>query len=69
MVKVRYLERAREPHNTSIDIQYGHFKEYKKQLIWGKEEDQRQFYDDSTGICAMELTRRVSCRILAVDAV
>ena len=29
------------------------------QPILGKEENQRQFYDDSTGICTMELTRRV----------
>ena len=43
-------------------------KKYKKQPILGKEEDQRQCYDDPTGICMMEHTRRVSC-ILAVDAV
>ena len=60
MVNVRSLERARGPQNASIDIEYGHFKRYKEQPIWGKEEDQSQFCDDSTGICTMELTRRVS---------
>ena len=54
------LSSALVSHTVQVWVlnKYGYSK-VQGQLIWGKEENQHRFYDDSTGICTMKLTGRI----------